>query len=242
MSKYEHKPKKTTGLTKQNETTHDAKPTGHSHDTEYDHESTLIKETKSYPRGIPQTRLQPSMLDEEEKERLIELRDVHQKNLHVYELQYAAFGELHAPPYVVNSIRDLKKKIEEIDNQLDFKRKKGKIAGIDNSYRGPTETLVIKLDLPMSRDKEALTKIAIRAFAAVLDIDPDHVVIHSIERGSIVVEITIPKEAAERLRQMYHDQDELLQAMKVVDIKTVAKQDKAAEQLLKNLLDKKPEK
>lgn len=56
-------------------------------------------------------------MNDDERKHLERLKNIHRRNLEIYENQAATFG-LSAPPHILLQIEDLKTKIAEIDRQL----------------------------------------------------------------------------------------------------------------------------
>lgn len=196
----------------------------------------------------PEPNLLADFDENEELDHLNVIRRAHQRNLRLSEQQLAQLGPLHAPPYLIASIEDLKVAIAEIDDKINNIGAHG-ISHQKNPGNEPTKQVKVVFDIPYEVTDPELLAVAKRALAAILNISIDQVIIRELQHGSIVLTIELPDEAADRLQEMYARNDPALREILIYKVEPVAddsKQDasmeKSSEQLLNDLLNREPEK
>jgi hypothetical protein len=156
-------------------------------------------------------------MDAEERAHLEALRSEMLKRLRVRELQAARAGNL-TEPVIINEIKDLREEIACIDQQLGPAQQPASWA----EY-GPLEQVEIKLKGDFATLTPDVRDAAIRAFAAVVNIPPERIILLEVKQGSIVFRLLVPGKAAELLVEFFASGDPLVAELDIERVRVVGR-------------------
>lgn len=155
-------------------------------------------------------------MDAAEHTHLTKLRCAYLKRLRVLELKRAKMG-LDLPEYSFIEIDELSEKIAAIDAQLN-----GSGILLSSVDFSPT----VQIDIVFKGDFEALTpelrERMVRVLAALVDLPPEQIRVVKVMSGSIIFRVELPKDAADRLLELYKSQDPAIEDIEISGIRTVS--------------------
>lgn len=152
-------------------------------------------------------------MDAEERTHLEAVRSEKLKRLRVLELHAAKAGYTTDPAIVIE-IDDLRKEIAEIEHKLEINQQ-------PQSWAEYGRLELVKITLP--GDFASLTPeikaAAIRAFAAVVNIPPERIVVLAVTSGSIVFRLLMPSFAVRQLVELYTSENPLIGELEIVEVR-----------------------
>jgi hypothetical protein len=138
-------------------------------------------------------------MDKEQQDHLEEVRKLRMRRLRILEVRAARLGD-NTPADVIMEMEDLRDGIAKINAELSSTEP----VSVDTRIAPSEKVLQIVLNIDYAEWNSDLQAAALRAFAAVMDIPPDKVKIIDIQPGSVKVILRVPKDAADRLLDLYN--------------------------------------
>ena len=157
------------------------------------------------------------------------LYQTHEKRLRMLELKEAAKGQ-DTPAEILMEIGELREKLCALQKEIATTRaaltQTDRIPHHVNGQVMDTATEVTKkVELVFEGDFDHLTPerrhALVLTIAALVGITPEQVLIDRIEKGSIILEVELPEEAADRLLALYESQDARIQESGIVSVREI---------------------
>lgn len=167
-------------------------------------------------------------MDAEERMHLTELRRMYLIRLRVLEVHKARDG-YETKPSVLMEIEEIQQKIIEINQILDSNL--STLKSNETGFSPPAssmsyleadskELLQIELSMDYNMWNPDLQRSVVRVLAALMNISPETVKVTQLQRGSVIMWIEVPEDAAERLLAMYVSEEP---ALREIGVKTIIK-------------------
>jgi hypothetical protein len=188
----------------------------------------------------------------------IQLHQQYERNLRILELQMAQHGG-HAltPLPILNQIDATKQKLVEIERELEVVESVVPHAATEDqsvvTQHPPTVTAQEVLELSFhiygSAPDPNIEQATIRALAAILAIPPEQIVVRKTRRGSIIFTLSLPKDAADRLHELYTARNPIIESIGLYQLQVIQEEDpqvppehqQSDERLLRSLLEQEPD-
>ena len=155
------------------------------------------------------------------------LYQTHEKRLRMLELKEAAKGQ-DTPAEILMEIRELREKLCALQKEIAITRDKltqtDRIPHHVNGQVMDTATEVTKkVELVFEGDFDHLTPerrhALVLTIAALVGITPEQILIDKIRKGSIILRVELPEDAADQLLVLYKSQDARMQESGIVSVR-----------------------
>jgi hypothetical protein len=150
-----------------------------------------------------------------EQEHIEKLRSAYEKRLRILELKEAQQG-YNTPAEVLMEITDLQNKIEALDRRLQSRDLPIPVSPSPASFQANWQAGMQRIEIVLRGDFSRMTPeiqaATVRAIAALAEIPVEQIAVLKVMSGSIIFELAVPPHAAERLIEMYQEENSLVLA------------------------------